>query len=209
MKGALKCLPDPNHWTTALPLVLLGIRTTIEQDLKCIAAQMVYGTTLHLPGEFVTSTTNNMDPISFATQLKTFMQQIKPPPVQRQQQRTSYVSDDLFNCTFVFVRHDGVKQSLQKTYDGPFRVTDRSDKHFTLDISGWKKVVSLDRLKPAVIDDDLPASTASVTVPPSSDVPPPPQSVVTPPPLSIQPHTTRSGRHVHWPKWLADYYMFN
>ena len=81
LKGALKCLPDPNHWTTALPLVLLGIRTTIKQDLKCTAAEMVYGTTLRLPGEFFTSTTNNMDPISYATQLKTFMQQIKPPPV--------------------------------------------------------------------------------------------------------------------------------
>ena len=81
-KGALKCLPDPTHWTTALPLVLLGICTTIKQDLKCTAAEMVYATTLRLPGEFFTSTTNNMDPVSYATQLKTFMQQIKPPSVR-------------------------------------------------------------------------------------------------------------------------------
>ena len=52
LKSALKCLADPTHWTKALPLVLLGIRTTIKQDLKCTAAELVYGTTLCLPGVF-------------------------------------------------------------------------------------------------------------------------------------------------------------
>ena len=52
LKGSLKCLPDPTHWTKAIPLILLGIRTAIKQDLKCTAAEMVYGTTLRLPGEF-------------------------------------------------------------------------------------------------------------------------------------------------------------
>ena len=121
LKGALKCLPDPTHWTKALPLVLLGIRTTIKRDLKCTAAELVYGTTLCLPGEFFTSTTNHLDPISYATQLKTFMQQLKPPSVCRQQ-RHLYISPDLSTCTFVFVRHDAVKRSLQKPYDDPFHI---------------------------------------------------------------------------------------
>ena len=33
LKAALKCSQDPTHWTKALPMVLLGIRTTLKQDL--------------------------------------------------------------------------------------------------------------------------------------------------------------------------------
>ncbi len=174
LKSAVKYLPDPTYWTKALPLVLLGIRTTIKQDLKCTAAELVYGTTLRLPGEFFTSTTNHLDPISYATQLKTFMQQLKPPSVCRQQ-RHFYTTPDLSTCTFVFVRHDAVKRSLQKPYDGPFHVLHCSDKHFTLDISGKKKVVSIDRLKLAHIEEAFAVTNLSVTVPqPSqSDTSPP------------------------------------
>lgn len=38
----------------ALPLVLLGIRTALKEDIASTAAEMVYGTTLRLPGEFFT-----------------------------------------------------------------------------------------------------------------------------------------------------------
>ena len=75
LKGALKCLPDTTHWTKALPIILLGIRTAIGQDCRFTSAKLVYGTTLRLPGEFFTTTsTPNLDPNSYATQLKTFMQ---------------------------------------------------------------------------------------------------------------------------------------
>ena len=90
----------------------------------------MYGTTLRLPGEFFTSTDSNLDPTSYVTQLKMYMQQLKPPPVCRQQQQTAYVSADLYGCTFVFViRHDAVKWPLQQPYDGPFCVLHITDKH--------------------------------------------------------------------------------
>ena len=58
---------DTTHWTKALPLVLLGIRTTIKQDLKCTPAELVYGTMLLLPGEFFTTNSSNniSDPSTF------------------------------------------------------------------------------------------------------------------------------------------------
>ena len=64
LKGSLKCIPDSTHWTKALPLILLGIRATVKQDLKCTAAELVYGTTLRLPGEFFRthSTLSTMQP---------------------------------------------------------------------------------------------------------------------------------------------------
>lgn len=54
-----------------LPLALLGIRTTLKEDLKCTAAELVYGTSLRLPGEFFTpQAIANADPASYVTQLK-------------------------------------------------------------------------------------------------------------------------------------------
>ena len=95
------------------------------------------------------------------------------PVRQQQQQRKTYVNTDLSICPFVFVRHDGVKRSLQAPYEGPFHVLNRHHKHYTLDISGWQKVVALDRLKPAYVDDKYPSDSTlhpdnSVTLQPSS-----------------------------------------
>ena len=104
LKGTMKCLPDTTHWTKALPLILLSIRTAIKQDCWCTAAELVYGTTLHLPGEFFhTSSHNNLDPISYTTQLKTFMQNIRPSSVCQQHPRNCHISPDLKTCTHVFV----------------------------------------------------------------------------------------------------------
>ena len=52
LNAALKAISDPNQWTKAVPLVLLGIRTSIKQNIKCTSAELVYSTTLHIPGEF-------------------------------------------------------------------------------------------------------------------------------------------------------------
>jgi hypothetical protein len=39
------------QWTTALPLVLFGIRTAFKTDLQASIAELVYGETLRIPGE--------------------------------------------------------------------------------------------------------------------------------------------------------------
>lgn len=39
-------------WTESLPVVLLGIHTALKDDIHCSAAELVYGTTVRLPGEF-------------------------------------------------------------------------------------------------------------------------------------------------------------
>ena len=42
LKAALKATPDPTHWVNALPLVLLGIRISLKQDIGCSTAKLVY-----------------------------------------------------------------------------------------------------------------------------------------------------------------------
>ena len=63
-------------------MVLLGICTSLKQDLKGSTAELVYGTTLHLPGEFFQQTTAQLDPATYVTELRTAMQQLQSPRVR-------------------------------------------------------------------------------------------------------------------------------
>ena len=61
------------NWLEALPIALLGISTTLKEDLHCTSAELVYGTTLHLPGDFFrASTPTDMveDSLSYVNRLK-------------------------------------------------------------------------------------------------------------------------------------------
>ncbi|CAH8289015.1 unnamed protein product, partial [Schistosoma rodhaini] len=49
LKTALISHSNPNQWTEFLPLVMLGIRTSVKTDAQCSAAELVFGTTLRLP----------------------------------------------------------------------------------------------------------------------------------------------------------------
>ena len=53
LKAALKAQPEPERWRELLPLVLLGIRASVKEDLGCTASELVYGTTLRLPGQLL------------------------------------------------------------------------------------------------------------------------------------------------------------
>ncbi len=71
LKAALKAHLNPEAWIDTLPLVLLGIRTAFKPDLNATVSELVYGTTLRLPGQFFhTSPTPLSDPSNFVDQLK-------------------------------------------------------------------------------------------------------------------------------------------
>ena len=55
LKAAIKS-HDTSNWVDVLPIVLLGIRTAIKEDLNTTAADIVYGTSIWLPAEFFTPT---------------------------------------------------------------------------------------------------------------------------------------------------------
>ena len=197
LKTALKTHPQPTSWTDSLPIVLLGIRTQLKDDLKCTTAELVYGTTLWLPGEFFDNSNADLfpDPSRYVTKLKNMMIQLQPTPIRQQHKSKSYMSSYLTSCTHVFVCHDAIKKPLQKPYDGPFKVLKRSDKHFTLDMNGHEDVVSIDRLKPAF--QELTTTSEDLSSVDSTS----PQLTVSPSKSTVT--VTRSGRHVHWPKHLA------
>ena len=65
-----------------LSLVLLGLRTSLREDISATSADMVYGTTLRLPGEFLSPP---LPPLlclilQILTQLKSHFESIRPQP---------------------------------------------------------------------------------------------------------------------------------
>ena len=59
LKAAIMAHKSPNPWTITLPSVLLGVRSAVKELLGRSAAEMIYGTTLRLPGEFTQKYTDD------------------------------------------------------------------------------------------------------------------------------------------------------
>ena len=87
LKSAHKASPHKKQWTDMLHLVLLGIRTSLKEDLKCTVAELVCGTSLHLPGEFfVPQPADNSSPSDYVTQLKHTMKVLCFKPTRKPSQ---------------------------------------------------------------------------------------------------------------------------
>uniref|UniRef100_A0A5S6PZJ6 Integrase catalytic domain-containing protein n=1 Tax=Trichuris muris TaxID=70415 RepID=A0A5S6PZJ6_TRIMR len=128
-------------WTTALPLVLLGIRTAVKADIGLAPAETLYGSTLRLPAEFLAPAVlpaSNVDPTSFTSILKAVMHRLRPTPPRRNSTAT-FVSGALRDCSHVFIREPGLTGSLTPPYAGPYPVVRRTDKTVTIDAAEVKR----------------------------------------------------------------------
>ena len=165
LKTALRTHSPSVHWTDSLPFVLLGMRSSLKEDIQGTNAELVYGTSLRLPGEYFTTTHPDdiPDPTSYVSQLQSAMRQLRvtTPPWDNNQKL--HISPDLHSSSHVFIRWDSVKKALQHQYDGPFAVVKCSDKCFTPTVHGRQTTVSIDRLKPAHIDVVLTAAACRTT----------------------------------------------
>lgn len=226
LKSAIIATSLQTNWSECLPLILLSIRNTIKEDLGCTSSELVYGTTLRLPGEMITDSrvTGQDDPSSYVSRLKSLMSRLKPTS-PRYTNRPQQIHSDLFSCPYIFVRVDAVKKPLQHPYDGPYRVLSRNKKYFVIDKHGTRDSVNIDRLKPAFIEpgpdprssvDSTPSPTPSHATsdtdtqcdfPSTPPTQPMTDSGVLPPdnPPATSLPVTRSGRHVTWPKKLRSY----
>ncbi|XP_029648606.2 uncharacterized protein LOC115222514 [Octopus sinensis] len=190
LKASIKAAPDSSHWLEHLPLILLGIRSTIKEELGYTPAELVYGTTLTLPGQMIEPVSQNFpDPQQYVHRLRTSMSQVSPSG-PRQQNVVSRVPKDINTWTHVFVRNDGIPSQLRPPYSGPYKVIKREPKYFVLDIGGKRNTVSIDRLKKAFIEEDL----HSVPSFPQTDSATPANTTD-----AAQPRHTKSGRTVRWP----------
>ncbi|CAB0028292.1 unnamed protein product [Trichogramma brassicae] len=119
LKAALKCSPE-TPWTLALPGVLLGLRTTFKEDLQASPAEMVFGTSLRIPGEFVArQEPDKTSPSEFVSALRRLFQAIRPVPASRHVQHRPFVFKDLATSDYVFRRLDTILKPLEQPYTGP------------------------------------------------------------------------------------------
>ncbi|GBM55290.1 Transposon Ty3-G Gag-Pol polyprotein [Araneus ventricosus] len=150
LKTALKAHNNLS-WIDTLPTVLLGLRTGIQEDNNHSIAQIVYGESLRLPGEFFSEPSIRTASEGFANNLQKQMETVGPRTTRRNSSRHIFVHKDLQNCSHVFQRIGRVRKQLESPYEGPFPVIERKDKYFTINIKGKNVNVSLDSLKPAYI----------------------------------------------------------
>jgi hypothetical protein len=204
LKGAIRCHAT-NRWSEVLPTILLGIRAAWREDLKASAAEMVYGQTLRLPGEFLAPRPAAVPAVqsgkpTFVTDLRHHFNCLRPVNGTHHGERTPFVFKDLATCDYVFVRTDTPKGTLEPPYTGPYRVIRRSTKTAVVSIKGADTTISMDRLKPAytIAEDSCtpgPSSPPAVT-----------PTLVADPSVHLDPAqpaaTTRSGRRVRFPDRL-------
>lgn len=157
LKAALmsKCT-DNTQWSQQLPMVLLGLRTAVKQDLGHCPAQFLYGTNIRLPGDLFTKSEISVNTCDFISDLAQTLNSIPNYKSHGRHHDNVYIHKDLNSSSHVFVRNEA-RKSLVPPYEGPFRVVSRHPKFYVVDIRGKVITVSLDRLKPAylLITDDM------------------------------------------------------
>lgn len=127
IKPAIKC-HTTEAWTEVLPVILMGIRATYKEDIHATPAELVYGETLRLPGEFLqesqetTHVTNN-----FVVRFKQTMEKLRPQPIKRHGTPAVFEYKDLETASHVFLSHDVPTRALQPAYDGPYEVLSRGE----------------------------------------------------------------------------------
>lgn len=150
LKAAIMCHTS-SQWTEALPLVLMGMRSSWKDDINASPAELVYGEPLCLPGQFISPNEDYKvsDVTQYATRLRACMANLTPRPTSWHSNSPFYIPRDLHTTSHVFIRQDHVRGSLVPPYAGPFKVVKRHPKFFTVEVRGKLVNVSIDRLKPA------------------------------------------------------------
>ncbi|KRZ04697.1 hypothetical protein T11_6518 [Trichinella zimbabwensis] len=139
------------RWIDALPLALLGIRSSVKEDLRHAPAELVYGSPLRLPGVFFTETLPS-NAAALSDHLRILFDSIRPTLTRTAPSRKWFVSKELKKCTHVFVQNDAPRPPLSPTYDGPYLVLSRAGKTITILCQNKSRTISLDRVKPAFLD---------------------------------------------------------
>lgn len=150
LKASIMCRANAS-WSDEIPLILLSHRNLVKEDIGVTPAQMVFGSSLTLPGELVHSGKINADMNEFVQILQEAMREIRPTQVRRHGQQGTYLPKDIATSSHVFLRVDKLKPALCPPYTGPHRVVERKGRYFIIELNGRESKVSIDRLKPAAV----------------------------------------------------------
>ena len=195
LKAALKARLQGPSWTDELPWVLLGLRTVPKDGIGSSAAELVYGTPLKVPGQFI-DPASKCQPMSASNDpFSSTVKKLSPLPISHHSiSPSAAISQSLRDAQFVFIRQDGHRGPLQRPYEGPYRVVASGEKIFRIMVGSREEIISADRLKPAHVDLTGPVSVAQ---PPRRGRPP--LQLPEPTTLDLQTRSTRLGRTIRLP----------
>ena len=160
LKCSLKARLKDTNWLDQLPWTLLGLRTTPKVDINATPADMVFGSALTVPADFLGGNPTPTAPRQHLRQLRDKIGNLAPPAMSHHNKSQHTIHPDLHTAQFVFVLRGGIRKALQPPYEGPFRVLERNQKTFILDWNGRPETVSIDRLKAAYVDESQPVAVA-------------------------------------------------
>ena len=149
LKAALMSRCTSDRWKMELPWVLLGLRTTPKEADNHSPAEKVYGENLTVPADFF-----RQSPELPLADLRDTVTRFIPCQQTYATSRSTYVPPDLKSSSHVFVRVDASRPPLTPPYTGPYKVLQRREKSYQLQIRNSKDWVSIDRLKPAYLLDN-------------------------------------------------------
>jgi cleavage and polyadenylation specificity factor subunit 1 len=189
LQAAIMCHAD-QQWTEALPLVLLGIRTSFKADLDASVAEIVFDEPLRIPGDLVITAADPAEPAHLITQLRRHMARLRPVPASHHASSATFVHKDLHNCTHVFLPQDASRRVLKPLTTAPTRSFLAEKKILQLLVRGKPVIVSAYREKPAYVFNEADSGSTIFNLVGSA-------TPVTAPSLATQ--TTRSGRRFRFP----------
>ncbi|GFW41719.1 retrovirus-related Pol polyprotein from transposon 412 [Trichonephila clavipes] len=219
LKSAIKCHAT-ERWTEVLPIILLGLRASLKEDILCTPAELVFGTTIRLPGEMFDSSKPDDDVVNFVSKLKSHMQSVHPKPPKHHGKRPVFILTGLLEATHVFfvetcyvVHFNNPMMALSKSYKGRikcFSLTSMVNEYLYLligaNLPSFLTLRTCNYLKPrmkhrifilvaATVEPNATATTpATVEHDPTASMPSQP--------------STRSGRKVHLPTRKYIYSIF-
>ncbi|XP_066969150.1 uncharacterized protein [Macrobrachium rosenbergii] len=154
-------------WKYQLPWVLLGLRTAPRANGAPSAAEKTHGKPLVVPCELVTEDRYNPS----VQRLREIVGKFVPYKRTYTDRSATFTPPGLASTTHIFVRDNAVRPPLTRPYRGPFCVLEQNSKAFLLALHGRNDWVSIDRVKPALLEEDTAVSTPH---PPPAQPPPQP-----------------------------------
>jgi cleavage and polyadenylation specificity factor subunit 1 len=144
-------------WTDALPIVIFGHRITPNDD-GISPFQLVTGADALLPHHLLSPTKPKFT-ADFVKKLANSIQllgfQCHNRNIAEHSNKKSYVPKDLRNAKYVWLRVDRTKKPLEAPYTGPHAVIKFRNKTATIKTSMGETVVSIDRLKPCFLNNEV------------------------------------------------------
>ena len=153
IKTALKTRKE--NWLTALPIILLGIRNTFNEN-GISPFNAVTGTSLLLPKLMVDDNSANMTEFNTVEMSELAKEMAKLDLRNLDQGKChslpkTFIPKDLKSCDKVWLRTDRVRKPLEAPYSGPYKVIERYPKYFKIQLANDVfNNVSIDRLKPVI-----------------------------------------------------------